>query len=205
MALSFQERRHIGSRRLSLFRALFPSWRFFDRLEHVPKIYVRVRVSLAEENEKSSDAWSEWRPLFKRWSRSLVNLYYNPQGNLEFAYHSLTEQLISDLNEFADTAAGSDFSTTVSCRLAERMVRSVLLQNQDDFFVADGGADVGIGRGAEFQFKISVIDILTQQPIDDILVSAPYPLSPTPPAKKLEAETAADASPADAPKEGSLC
>lgn len=171
IGLSFQERRQLGSRRLSLFRALFPSWRFFDRLEHVPKIFVRMH---------SGDGnWSEWTPLFQRWSRSVVNLFFNPQGNLEFAFHSLTEQLISDLNEADLTKKKEqDFSETVSCRLAERMVRLMVTERFS--------SQVDQGAKSEFQFKISVIETTSQQAIGDVLLSVPYLIAPGSSAREKE-------------------
>jgi len=153
VALSARNRRTVGGRRLSLMRALFPSWRFFDRLEQVPKVFFRSRLHGGD--------FGPWTALFLPSPRPLRSLILNPQGNLEFAYHSLVELAVSDLNESRDAA---EFSESVSMKLLVRMVRSVLTEKHR------------LPASSEFQFKISIIDTRTREPSGDLLESALYPL-----------------------------
>lgn len=60
-----------------ILRLLFPSWRLFDRLGTVPKLYVRV---LPE-----SDTDGPWLTVLTRPRRRWWNFFVNPEGNLHHA------------------------------------------------------------------------------------------------------------------------
>jgi hypothetical protein len=136
----------------SLLRLLIPSWRFFDRLEQVPKLHYRTR---AEGNVAS-----DWKLLYLQDKRTPISLLYNPTGNLNLAFHGLIDRAVSDINSSADLR---DFSSSVSYLLVERMVRYLLLKDKPA-----AAADY-------FQFKISILSVQSAQsliPIDDMLVSS---------------------------------
>lgn len=155
IALSLTKRRQLGSRRLSLMRALFPSWRFFDQLEHVPKIFFRFST---EEGQ-----YTPWQQLQLRTPRKFSALFFNPIGNLNFAFHSLTEQLISDVNDY------QNFQETVSYRLMVEMVRFNLQKRQIE--TANQEKNLSLEKSKCFQFKVSILSVHTETITDDILVS----------------------------------
>ncbi len=76
---------------LKLFRALFPSWRFFDRVETYSLLFVRF-----SENETEL---KEWTKILTPPKRSLINLFFNPEGNYFLAANSLVTQCLEDINE----------------------------------------------------------------------------------------------------------
>lgn len=133
--LSYSKPRLLQRRFFSLFRVLFPSWRFFEDVGPVSRLYYRYQLS----NGKLSD-WME-TPKFpqKKWH----NLFFNPEGNLFLASHSLIDQAISDVNERSPNDK-SDFSETVSYRLLRNLVEVDMIQS---------GLDP---NQVPFQFKIEV-------------------------------------------------
>lgn len=150
LLLSMTKRHALGGRRLSLVRSLFPSWRFFDQLENVPKIFYRLRL---QNNDLTN-----WQPIPIHCERKFINLFSNPNGNLYFAFHSLTEQVISDMNDCTET---SEFATSTSYELMKNMVHFLLMQKTGALFKDSTG----------FQFMISMNTIATQKSNDGILVS----------------------------------
>lgn len=70
---------------LQAFRALFPTWRFFDDLAPSPQLFVRV----------SSDGtqFDGWRSVGSKCKRAWWRLIINPGGNLSLAAASLLERL----------------------------------------------------------------------------------------------------------------
>lgn len=150
--LALRDREPLKFRRLLLIRALFPTWRFFDRLEQVPKAFVRVRSGQGE--------FGAWNALRSPRRRGWTSLFLNPDGNLEFAFNSLTELLVAEANESADP---EDTGDSVSCQLMVRAVRDRLACGL-------------LPGGDEFQFKISILDARTRNWIGDLLISPVYPV-----------------------------
>jgi hypothetical protein len=70
---------------LQRFRALLPSWRFFDRPAAPPRLYVRA-------------VGGEWRPIEvprrRAWSWA-----FSPAGNLALAEQSTVEHLVAEVDE----------------------------------------------------------------------------------------------------------
>ena len=128
IASSFMRTRYVPGRAFALFRALFPSWRFFDDVGHVPQLLCRLGPT--------PDQLGPWRICVpNRTNRTELkgfvgSLFLNPQGNLRMACNSLVEQLMSDLGDF-EVEAGpgpgpcdeSQFVDTVSYQLTRDLVR----------------------------------------------------------------------------------
>lgn len=105
---------YLPGRAVYLLRALFPSWRFFEDLAALPRLYYRVAV---EDGD-----FGEWHSAAQHPRRSLSSLFFNPAGNLELAYLSLLQQAEHDMQLVAP-GAEEEFVHSVSYRLLERLVR----------------------------------------------------------------------------------
>jgi hypothetical protein len=114
---------------MNLFRALIPSWRFFDGFESVTALQFRV---ISDEGQESG-AWKAALPLNE--ARSFGAIFFNPKGNLRLACLSLVERLMEE-----------DELTTesVSYRLVENLVR---------YQLRNSGAECS--SEARFQFRIT--------------------------------------------------
>jgi hypothetical protein len=74
------------------FRVLFPSWRFFESLTPIPKVYYRISF----EDQSVSD-WQEF--YFHEPTRKWHHLFFNPMANLRLTYRVQIEQLLNDVAE----------------------------------------------------------------------------------------------------------
>jgi hypothetical protein len=127
--------RGLQGRYWMLVRALFPSWRFFEELGHVPKLSFRLATSDGVPSGAWQDALGhEPRP----WAAFLLNA----RGNLRMASNSLVEQLVTDLAELPGEADAARFEESVSYELATCLVRSRILELK------------AASPGAKFQFRI---------------------------------------------------
>ena len=115
-AVILAPRREVQSRVLMLFRALFPSWRFFDRTGEVPRLTYRLI-----EQDGTCGPWLEPVPLPPR---PLLALVFNPGGNLAFACHTLIGQLVSDLQAIPEERPEALIET-----VSYRLVRNLVEQN----------------------------------------------------------------------------
>lgn len=137
-ALSRFRSRYLPGRALSLLRALFPSWRFFEDLDLVPVLQFRL------DGESGP-----WRPCLASQKRSWSSLLVNARGNLRMACNSLVEQLVSDAQEVGDGDADS-FGESVSYLLAVRLVRSRIREMR-----VSGDLRPSVeGEGDRFQFRV---------------------------------------------------
>ena len=128
--LTFARRRHVSGKGFALFRALFPSWRFFDEAGQFSKLYYRV----------GSGPWLEVPQGSPRsWSMVLLN----PSGNLMSAGHSLVDQLVSEINDTPE-ARLSEIPKGVSYQLVQRWVRHQIAPSVKSFQfkIVLGGEDV---------------------------------------------------------------
>lgn len=76
-------------------RILFPSWRFFESLTPIPKVYYRVK--------EDSPNYGQWTPLIKpEVKRRWFNLFHNPSENLYLTYQVQIEQLLNDLSVLSE-------------------------------------------------------------------------------------------------------
>lgn len=90
IALSVLRRREIADMRLSLWRVLVPSWRFFEQVHPGPRLFCRIAAG-----NRELSPWIELLPAPRRaWS----TLILNAQGNLRLACLSALEHLRDDLD-----------------------------------------------------------------------------------------------------------
>lgn len=113
VAVSLLRLPYVPGRGFILFRALFPSWRFFENIAELPTLEFRLRMS----NGESSD----WLPALIRPKRSWTVLLFNPQGNLYLACQTLLQQFANDV---AEVPPGKDdeFEGSVSFQLVKSLV-----------------------------------------------------------------------------------
>ena len=90
-------RRTVASPLLGRLRALWPSWRFFDRAVAGPELWIRLAGA--------ADRDAAWRPIASP-ARPWTRWAFAPAGNLALAYHAIVEQLVAELGEFELEAAG---------------------------------------------------------------------------------------------------
>lgn len=115
---------------LAFFRALLPSWRFFDRALPSPRLFVRIDDGA-------------WRP-FDPGPRPALTPLFAPIANLHLAYASIVERFVHELADLdLDTDAPADgierdprVTGLVSYELVTRIARTV------------------VPAGARFQWKI---------------------------------------------------
>lgn len=91
----------------ALLRVLIPSWRFFDDVGHVSKLYYQI------------GPYGPWQPCFQPQQRHWYQLFLNPHTNLRMALNSIVERLsmeISDLDE-------NKISESITYQLVENLVR----------------------------------------------------------------------------------
>ncbi len=136
-----------------LFRALFPSWRFFEELGRVPKLSFRI-VGSSE---------TEWSECLAPERMGLGALFLNARGNLRMAGNSLVEQLVTDLSELEDGATDEAVTSSVSYELVTRLVRSQVRE-------LGGG-----GPGKRFQFRVvAAVPGATEREGEEILISSEH-------------------------------
>ncbi len=117
---------------IGFFRALLPSWRFFDRAVESPQLFVRIDDG-------------EWR-AFDPGPRPPLTPVFAPSANLHLAYVSVVERFVQELGELdLDSDAPADgierdprVTRSVSYELVTRIARTV------------------VPPGARFQWKIVV-------------------------------------------------
>jgi hypothetical protein len=153
VALALTRVRYVPGRAFALFRALFPSWRFFEDLSHVPRLSCRTGEG-------------PWFECLRPHARGVGAVVLNSRGNLRHACNSLVEETVSDLAELwekgeeVSQARMDQFSHCVSYRLTEELSRYQLKNVH------------GFSPGTAFQFKISVQSDETSDPLlEDVLVS----------------------------------
>ncbi|HEY2735616.1 MAG TPA: hypothetical protein VGI70_16580 [Polyangiales bacterium] len=106
IALVLAPRRPVERRVFSLFRVLFPAWRFFEAIAPSPRLHYRIL---------GPDEAGDWRPLSDDVHQH--RLLLNARDNLQLAYRSLLEQLLSDLE-----STPQDVTQLISYRLVQAMV-----------------------------------------------------------------------------------
>jgi hypothetical protein len=137
-----------SSRSLSLFRALFPSWRFFDELGSVSRLYYRTG--------ENADSLGSWRKCVVADKRTWSALFLNPAGNFHLAENTLIDQLSDEL-EAAQENGAPPIEASVSFRLVLNLVRRQIFSP------------------LLFQFKITQLDQGESAAREaDVLISAVY-------------------------------
>ena len=97
---------------LQNFKALLPSWKFFDRVGVIPVFSFRV----------DAGSWSQWRPHYKR---GLKTLFFNPEGNFTLAKVSLLERVLGELGALQ---IPEQYVNTVSYALLREWARDEVLK-----------------------------------------------------------------------------
>jgi hypothetical protein len=133
-------------------RALFPSWRFFEDLDWVPRLWVRVLPA--------NDFQEPWKECFAPESRGAASLFLNARGNLRMAAHSLVERFVAEIGESTDEDM-SRIEASVSYELVTRLVRYRLKEMGET------------QPGKKFQFKIvsAVPGKLERSSDEELLIS----------------------------------
>lgn len=90
LVLASSVRGHARSDTARLFRALVPSWRFFQEIDPVPWLSFRSAAAGAE--------LGEWREALLPGPRTLASLFVNGEGNLRLAEHGVVEALLAELD-----------------------------------------------------------------------------------------------------------
>lgn len=75
---------------LSLIRALFPRWNFFDRVGHHLELEFKTPES------------SSWERIYFEQGRRPLGLFVNPEVNLALAQVNVVEHFISDLTDLQE-------------------------------------------------------------------------------------------------------
>jgi hypothetical protein len=105
---------------LRSFRALLPSWRFFDRAAPSPRLFVRV-------------AGADWLP-FAAGPRPGLTPLFAPSANLSLAYGSVIDRFVQELGDLElDGDAPADgierdprVTSLVSYELVTRIARTMV-------------------------------------------------------------------------------
>lgn len=98
-----------------LFRALLPSWRFFEDFDEASTLYLR--------HGYESDELGPWSKCLARPRRRIYNALYNPQANYILAAGSVVQQLLSEVNELPEASTSAAVENLVSYQLAKNLVR----------------------------------------------------------------------------------
>lgn len=78
---------------LRWFRALIPSWRFFDHPSDEAQLLYRLQRA-------GTASWGEWRDAFPAPApRGVLSLFHNPEGTLRLALYNLLERSLAEINE----------------------------------------------------------------------------------------------------------
>ncbi|MEZ4753842.1 MAG: hypothetical protein R3A13_05965 [Bdellovibrionota bacterium] len=151
--LAFLKPRYLSSRGLFLFRAIFPSWRFFEEITDIPQLYYRL---------KTGETFGEWKNCLFRPKRNLSTLFINPEGNLLFAYGGLLQHFIQDLESVEEDQV-EDFMQSVSYKLILELARKRILEQESSSLIN------------EFQFKVScLMQGAEKDSLEDVLISATH-------------------------------
>ncbi len=143
--LSSLKPRYIPGRAIYLFRAFFPSWRFYEDICEMPMLYYRTL-------EPAGDWKLAWQKPLRSWS----TIFVNPQVNYLFACQGLLNQVENDVNELGE-GAHEEFSNSVSYRLLENLVRYSMRAEGD-------------GAATRYQFKLMAA-IQGEDAFQDVLIS----------------------------------
>jgi len=112
------------NRWLFIFRAFFPSWKFFEDATAQYKLYFK------EEQQ-------EWRPVIHLISRKKLSLFFNQEVNLCLALDTMVQRLVMDAVE-----EKFDFNASVSYELVKSLVEEQVRSGVFQFKISNGIQDV---------------------------------------------------------------
>lgn len=124
------------SKFLTLFRVLFPSWKFFTGVTEIPALYYRI---LSEHGDAGP-----WLPVLKRPERKWYSVFFNPEGNLCLAVQSLFQQVEAEIGELEPEQVEL-FEQSVSFQLLKNLALITLRSERL------------LEPGISFQFKLNRI------------------------------------------------
>jgi hypothetical protein len=156
-------RRTVASPFLGRLRALFPSWRFFDRAVASPQLLVRrieagtpgawmAIAALARRGAPAADArrdgdvdrhGSRREPGASRWA-------FAPASNLALAYHAVVEQLVAELAELELAGDAASEGTPLAIEMDPQVTGLVAYE------LVTRIARAHVAPGAQFQWKVIV-------------------------------------------------
>jgi hypothetical protein len=108
-------RRLVRGDTLSLFRCMFPAWRFFEEITPAPRLRYRVGSDAAQ--------LGPWIEALHAPPRTAAVLLCDPAGNQFLACQSLVERLASELED----CGAADARELLTYRLVQRLVRRQIL------------------------------------------------------------------------------
>lgn len=111
---------------MNWLRLFIPSWRFFDQIGTISKLYYRVNLG---------DGYMPWRICLEKPKRHVFNLLLNPNGNFYLPCLALVDRLVSE-------EVTSNIQNTISYRLVENLVRHTILDQNL--------------KAKSFQFKVQI-------------------------------------------------
>ncbi len=132
---------HIPKKELKLLRIFFPSWRFFEGLTPIPKIFYRIK--------KNGESYSDWLPLLLQNNcqpdihRNIRKLFHNLEENLNLTYQGQIEQLVNDISELPKNDSTLLIESLTSYKIVYAYIKEqVQLRHSSSYF----------------QFKIGVLE-----------------------------------------------
>lgn len=144
-------------KRIQLFKAFFPSWRFFEDIGTSPRLLLRWMP----EGQSEWSAWIEAMPALQR-----RRFFVNAEGNLAHAYGSLLQTLIA---EAAETPEAEEhlFEDSLTYRMVRAWTKQCIRRIDSE------------NRASRYQFKvIGVASENPDAPSEDLILSPPYEVNP---------------------------
>jgi hypothetical protein len=128
-SISLFRKSSVSSKKVYLFRAFFPSWRFYDNLGEVSNLsYRRIDPTSHSENLDGSSWISALNPLH----RNPISLLFNPIGNYQHMRGSLLQQLVSDIQEI-DENHPELLTSCVSYQLVQKWIENEIKDPQTSY------------------------------------------------------------------------
>jgi hypothetical protein len=138
------------SKKLELFRLLFPSWRFYSEVTEVPVLFYRL-----------PDESDIWKLAINKSKQHWHSLFFNPEGNLYHAITSLLQKAEQEIGELEDPQIIT-FENSVSFNLIKNLVEYQLRKLNHS--------------SVNYQFKVSRVLQGESNPSEDFLISRIYRL-----------------------------
>ncbi|MCK6574147.1 hypothetical protein L6V77_23965 [Myxococcota bacterium] len=117
-ATVFLPRTTVRGPAVHLFRAFFPSWRFFEDTGPAPRLMHRLVGP-----DGTTGPWLDTLPPV---SRGPLALLYNPAGNLRLAFGSLVDQLVAELATIDEAALARGDLRALDALVPYRLVRRLV-------------------------------------------------------------------------------